>query len=212
MHALAEHVLAAARYASVQRIGLTVVDGGIATPPFGADNRSIALLGSELVIRSDSGVKRAPATTLRAAGEFVGIAPGGPSEVYTLATPCDLDAVLDLDAVKQIVDWYSLGASALHRLRMDLRMDIEGEEPSDVTLWPEHFDAAIRSGDTNYGVLAGDATISEPYLYVGPATVPNDGSQFWNQPFGATRSWSMIASVDDALTFYREGHRQLLGV
>jgi len=34
VHALAEHVLCAVRYAAVERIGLAPVPDGIATPPF----------------------------------------------------------------------------------------------------------------------------------------------------------------------------------
>ena len=51
LHALAEHVLCAARYRAMGRIGLQVVEGGFATPPFGDDRRTIAVEGTELVLR-----------------------------------------------------------------------------------------------------------------------------------------------------------------
>ena len=123
LHALAEHVLCAARYHAMGRIGLQVVEGGFATPPFGDDR------------------------------------------------------------------------------------------PSDATLWPEHFDVGIRAGEVNYGASPGDAQVPEPYLYVGPTglDLAATGDGFWNQPFGATMTWEAIGSVQDALDFFRQGHRHAAG-
>src|SRR6266508_1657424 len=76
VHTLAEHVLCAARYAAVGRIGLTPVGDGVATPPF--DGRVVGLRGVELVDAGAGGERRFPVTTLRSAGEFFGVVPGVP--------------------------------------------------------------------------------------------------------------------------------------
>lgn len=211
MHALAEHVLCAARYHAMGRIGLQVVQGGFATPPFSDDHRTIGVDGTELVVRAGGQERRAPITTLRAAGELAGVAPGAPSSVFKPATPCDLDAPLsvDVDAARRLADWYALGDAALRRLALEIADD----QPSDVTLWPEHFDVGIRAGEVNYGASPGDAQVPGPYLYVGPTglDLAATGDSFWNQPFGAAVTWEAIGSVEDALEFFRQGHRHAAG-
>jgi hypothetical protein len=211
LHTLAEHVLAAARYRAIGRIGLTVVEGGFATPPFGDDQRTIGVDGTDLVLRSGGRERRTPITTLRAAGEFADVEPGAPSNVYKPATPCDLDAPLlvDADAARRLADWYALGDAALRRLALE----IAGDRPSDLTLWPEHFDVGIRAGEVNYGASPGDAQVPEPYLYVGPTglDLAATGDSFWNQPFGATVTWEDVGSVEDAVEFFRQGRQHAAG-
>ena len=211
LHALAEHVLCAARYRAMGRIGLQVVEGGFATPPFGDDQRTIGVEGTELVLHAGGRTRRAPITTLRAAGEFAGVEPGAPSNVYKPATPCNLDAPLtvDADAARRLADWYALGDNALRRLTLEIADD----RPSDLTLWPEHFDVGIRAGEVNYGASPGDAKVPEPYLYVGPTglDLAATGDGFWNQPFGATVTWEDIGSVEDAVAFFRQGHQHAAG-
>jgi hypothetical protein len=211
LHALADHILAAARYHAIGRIGLQVVQGGFATPPFGDDQRAVGVDGTELVHRAGGQERRTPITTLRAAGEFAGVEPGAPSDVYKPATPCDLDAPLlvDAEAARRLADWYALGDAALRRLRTAIAAD----RPSDLTLWPEHFDVAIRAGEINYGASPGDAQVPEPYLYVGPTGLhlaATDDS-FWNQPFGAAVTWEDVRSVDDAVEFFRQGRQHAAG-
>lgn len=87
-----------------------------------------------------------------------------------------------------------------------LRLLDPGEAP---TLWPEHFDIGITVAEVNYGVSPGDAAIGEPYAYVGPWQVP-DGS-FWNQPFGAARPLSLLASPQAMVEFFREGQHLATG-
>jgi hypothetical protein len=207
VHAVCEHVLAAARYEAVGRIGLSVVAGGFATPPFGENDRQVGLIGDVLTVQDTDGERRQAVTTLREAGEFVGITPGAPSEVYPPNTECDLEAplVLDPTQIRALADWYSLIADALRTFSAHVAAD----EPSETTLWPEHFDVAVRAAEVNYGGLAGDDTVVEPYVYVGPGPeVLAVGDPFWNTSFGAIRTWSEITSPEDALGFFLEGHRR----
>jgi hypothetical protein len=209
IHIVGEHILAAARYRASGHIGLAVVEGGIATPPFGPDNTVVGIIDGELTLRTESGETRSALTTLRAAGEFVGIKPGGLAEVYRPATPCDLDEPLRVDAtaLAELMHWYGTCAQALELFATE----VAAEEPSASTLWPEHFDVAIRVGEVNYGALGGDAKITEPYAYVGPPakTVPPMPSAFWNQPFGAARTRHELPDVSDVVAFYREGHHYI---
>jgi len=205
VHTVAEHILAAARHRATGRIGLTVIDGGFATPPFGPDSTVVGLVDGSIVVRAGESERRAPLTTLRAAGEFVGVEPGSPADVYTPATACDLDAQLRMEpnSLQRLVDWYGMCAEALRRFAVEIADD----QPSNITLWPEHFDVAIRVGEVNYGALGGDANIPEPYAYVGPTgeAHPTEPAAFWNKPFGAVRTWRQLRSADDVLAFYREG-------
>ncbi len=84
-------------------------------------------------------------------------------------TPLDVDP----DAVRALAEWYALGDGVLSRL---IAAAGPGDDPSEVRLWPEHFDIAIESGDeaagarANYGFSPGDEDHPEPYAYVGPWT------------------------------------------
>jgi hypothetical protein len=81
-----------------------------------------------------------------------------------------------------------------------LRMLAPEQEP---VLWPEHFDIGISLDEINFGVSPGDSSIDVPYAYVGPWTVPS--GPFWNQPFGAARPMSELATPDDIVRFFDEG-------
>jgi hypothetical protein len=205
LHTLAEHVLAAARYRAAGRIGLEVSDGGFATPAFGKKGTVIAVRGSELVVTGDGPERRGPITTLGAAAELAGVEPGAPADVYEPATVCDPDAILFVDdrAAAQLSAWFALGDRALR----ELGTEIPDEEPSPVTLWPEHFDVAIRAGGINYGASPGDEFVPEPYLYVGPGALELalTGTDFWNLPFGAAATWAEIGEEQEALGFFRHG-------
>jgi hypothetical protein len=205
LHAVAEHVLAAARYQAAGRIGLEVAEGGFATPPFGDGGRVLAVIGTGLVV-SDGG--RMPLTTLREAGALAGITPGAPANVYTPATPLDLDAPLAVDdeAARRLAAWFALGDAALR----EFTTGIAGDDPSPITLWPEHFDLGTRAAEVNYGVSPGDEHVEAPYLYVGPGA-PDPADPFWNQSFGAAVTWDEISSVPDAVAFFTEGRRHALG-
>jgi hypothetical protein len=207
-HSLAEHVLAAALHAATGRIDLRVSAGGFRTPPFGADGRYLEVDGTHLVAGGAGGARRAALTTIREAAEFAGITPGAPAQVYTPATPLDLDGPLGItpDAARVLARWYNLGAEALSRFAAEVSED----EPSDVILWPEHFDVGITAGAVNYGASPGDDRVADPYLYVGPHDGPPPGDRvFWNASFGAVRTIQQIGTTADAVTFFREGRERL---
>jgi hypothetical protein len=212
LHALAEHVLSAALHQATGRIGLRVSTGGFATPPFGDDGRQVRVDGAMLVVGPPDDPQRAPITTLAAAAEFAGVVLGAPTSVFTPTTACDPDARLNVDAesARALAGWYALGNSAL----MVWAAELSPEDPARATLWPEHFDVAIRAEDINYGASPGDEGHPAPYLYVGPspdrlAVAQAADGAFWNAPFGATRSWNATATVEDAVAFFRTGHAGL---
>src|SRR5215475_4907928 len=204
LHQVAEHVLAAARYAATGRIGLMPSPGGFGTPPFGADGRFLTVEGSELVAGSAGGARRTALTTIRAAAEFAGITPGAPAQVYKPATPLNLDEPLMIDpgAARLLAEWYQLGAQAMSRLAAE----IPGDEPGVVVLWPEHFDVGMTAAAINYGASPGDDQIPDPYLYVSPHDGPSPGDlAFWNAPFGAACTFRQIGIVAEATAFFRDG-------
>jgi len=128
LHRVAEHLLAAARYAASGEIGLVPAPGGFRTPTFGADGRFLAVDGTDLVVGDAATTRRAALTTLRAAAEFAGVTPGAPARVYRPATPLDLDGPLMIDpgAARLLAAWYQLGAQALSRLAAE----VPGDQPS----------------------------------------------------------------------------------
>jgi hypothetical protein len=192
VHTLAEHVLCATRYAAVGRVGLAPSVDGIATPPF--DGRVVGLRGVDLFDDTTDGSRQTEATTLRAAGEFLGVVPGAPA-LWTPTTSGDLDAVLEIDAdgVAALAAWFTLVSGALAATFP--------EAPQ--TLWPEHFDLAVTVDDAIYGGSPGDADHPQPYLYVvPPADAALDGDRrFWNEPFGASFPYDRINGPDDATGF-----------
>lgn len=203
MHRIAEHILSPARYAAEGRIGLRPAPYGVTTPAFGPGGHVVALDGLEIVVTDGAGERRAPVSTLRAAGVFVGVTPGAPAQLYTPYTPLEPDAELLLDPAAQLLlaDWFGLGDAALARFAAEIAED----EPSPAILWPEHFDLALAAAGVNYGFSAGDTYEAAPYAYVGPHSGPPQRDDFWNAPFGAARSIEAITSLDEALNFLREG-------
>jgi len=204
LHQVAEHVLAAARYAATGKIGLEPSPGGFRTPPLRADGSFLAVDGTELVAGGGEGARRVVLTTIRAAAEFAGITPGAPAQVYKPATPLDLDEplMIDPDAARLLAEWYQLGAQAMSRFAAE----IPGDEPGAVVLWPEHFDVGMTAAAVNYGASPGDEHTTEPYLYVGPHAGPPLGDPaFWNASFGAARTFRQIGTVAEAAVFFRDG-------
>src|SRR5436853_7752133 len=97
MHALAEHVIAPARYRADGHIGLVPTPGGFGTPTFG-DGERVRVDGVELVHERPGTTTRVRITTIRAAAQFVGIPPRAPADVYKPTTPCTPYDPLPVDA------------------------------------------------------------------------------------------------------------------
>jgi hypothetical protein len=195
LHAVAEHVLCAARYAAVGRIGLRAAPGGFATPYFG-DHRRVLVVGTRIGDEHHDECDHEDLTTLRAAAAFVDVEPGAPTAVFSPSTPCDLDAPLRIDHrdAATIAEWFAFGDAAL-RVWRTTNLELE---PSRVQLWPEHFDLACDLGDpqrstrANYGFSPGDDTIAEPYVYIGPWDPEARVDDFWDQPWGASLRRSQV--------------------
>jgi hypothetical protein len=206
--AVANHVLAAARYRANGKIGLRYTLGGFGTPFYG-DDRQVRVAGKQLILHAEDRERAIELTTLRAAGEFLELEPGAP-DIYEAPIPLDLDAALAIDAKASrfVGEWFGFAYSVLEQLRVDA----VAKEPSRVQIWPEHFDAAVEIGSetagtrAGYGASTGDENHPEPYLYVVPwAKVKGD---IWNDAhfFGATLSFAELAAAADqrgaALAFY----------
>jgi hypothetical protein len=211
LHAVAEHVLAPARYASDGHIGLRVELDGLGTPRL-RGGRQFLVVGTDIVVRDGGDDRREPLTTLRAAATFVGVEPGVPADLYAPATALDPDAPLDLDldAARALHAWYVVVDRALARL--GVRADDDPDVPVEPTLWPEHFDLVVTDGEVNLGGSPGDDAVDEPYLYVGPwaRPLPEAGLMFWNADFGAVLRQRDVHGFDDAVDFLRRG-RTLAG-
>jgi hypothetical protein len=212
LQAVAEHVLAAALHAGNGHIGLRQVRGGFGTPLFtaGGAEHQLRVDGTDLVVATNGIEQRAPITTLRAAADLAGIEPGAPADVYTPVTSLEPDRPLRIDATAaaRLATFFAVVDEALEELRSIHAAD----EPAVVQLWPEHFDLATSIGEVNYGGSPGDTAHEQPYLYVGPWTLPEpaaDAGTFWNEPFGASRNADDGLTVDGALAFFREARTRL---
>ena len=208
LHAVAEHVMAASQYARKRRLGLRQATGGFATQPYVVEGveRRVAVVGTELLVhddvRGEAGELRVPITSLRAAGGLAGGPLGMPSDAYLPSPMPDPDRNLAVDprAAVLFADFFARVQAALTVFAAGL----VAEGPSEIQLWPEHFDLAATISEVNYGGSPGDAEHDRPYLYVGPFKPPPRG-RFWNKPFGASRDWSDVDGVDGVLGFFREG-------
>jgi hypothetical protein len=194
---VAEHVLTPARQRVNGKIALRYVAGGFGTPFFGGDVQ-VRVEGTELVVDSPGGERRAAITSLAAAAAHVGV----PLEVDD--EPLEVDAA----ASRFLGDWYGFTTSVLEQLRAEAA---PGLEASRAQLWTEHFDVATELGANDagaragYGGSPGDELHPDPYLYV----VPWDADAY---P-GAELSHSELLEAPDqraaALDFFR-GHLSAL--
>jgi hypothetical protein len=207
LHRVAEELVAPARKPD-NEIALKATPGGFGTPVFEFDGlpTQVRVDGAELVIRRGGGERRAALTTIAAGAELVGadLFPRGPPDD---TAPLEIDRV----SAEQLGSWFALGDAVLG----ELRAEWSGDEPSEVNLWPEHFDIAIEAGReagggrANYGFSPGDEAHEEPYLYVGPWN-PEVSGDLWNAKSftGAELAYAELAAAEDprrlALAFCRE--------
>jgi len=217
LHAVGEHVLAAALYQGRRRIGLRQFTGGFATQNYlhlrdgAAVERRAMVVGTEIIVRDDDlagGIieDRAPITTLAAAGALVDVVPGMPADMYTPAPlpAVDDEVVVDAEAAAFLAELTAVGYAAL----VILCAHFVHDEPAEIQLWPEHFDLATSLGEVNYGLSPGDADHAWPYVYVGPWSPPPAGG-FWDEPFGASLEVQEVPTVDEVLAFFGTGRRSL---
>jgi hypothetical protein len=217
LHALAENVVSAAYFQATTHIGLRPTPRGFGTPEFG-DRERVRVDSTALVHERSGQTRRHELTTLHAASAFVGVPLGAPS-VYTATTSLAPDAPLavDRDAALVLADWYALAAALLGDLRA-----AHPEIPSaDAQLWPEHFDLACDLGDADggtratYGASPGDATIAEPYFYVGPWDPARRTGTLGAYAFGAACTYTELRQAGEAgaagRQFFEAAVAQLVG-
>src|SRR4051794_29556561 len=219
LHALAEHVIAPARYRSDGHIGLVPAPGGFGTPTFG-DGERVRVEGVELVYERPGSIRRVPITTLSDAAQFIGIPLGAPTELYKPATAGLPDTSLDIDAesARALAAWIDYAAALLH----ELQDAYATQSPSAAQLWPEHFDLACELGDRDggtratYGASPGDSVLGDPYLYVAPFDKSRHTGPFAMYGFGAAITYEELRAALDPRAagrdFYHDGASLLLGV
>jgi hypothetical protein len=190
LHGVAELLLAGPQYRRSGTIRLTAATGGFATV---ADPR-LAVAG-DLLTRGGQPVMPLSGATLADLAAAAGVDCGAPAGLYTDGSgllPADTLRV-EPQAARAIARAFADGDAALRRLSPE----------STPVLWPEHFDLGITLDEVNYGVSPGDASVPEPYAYVGPWT-PRQGP-FWNASFGASRPLAQLPGPDALLDFFQEG-------
>ena len=217
-HRLAYSVVAEARHRCNGKFGLRYTRGGFGTPFFG-DDAQVRVVGDRLVVQAAAQARATPVTTLRAAGEFVGMVPGATAAEHDSPELGDIDRPLDARA--EVGDflgaWFGLATAALEELRFSPGV----VDPERVQLWPGHFDPAIAAGDAEagqratYGFSPGDHSHDEPYVYVGAWGDVDRSDPFWNEKDfnGASLSYATLAASDDhyaaAVDFLKGGYARL---
>lgn len=200
-HRLAYSVVAEARRLKIGKFGLRWTKGGFGTPFFGADSQ-IRIEGTNVVVQTKDEISFAPITTLAAAAELVGVAPGTDAAEEDSPPLGDLDRHLNVDehTMAFLDSWFGFAWSVLEELRT-----IEGAADVGRTqLWPGHFDPAVEIGDADgggratYGASPGDDAHPQPYLYVGPWADVDPDESFWNASSfsGATLGFEIFGSSD----------------
>ena len=217
-HRLAYSVVAEARYRCNGKFGLRYARGGFGTPFFD-DDVQVRVAGDRLVVQEAGQARAAAITTLREAGEFVGVAPGTTAREHDSPELGDIDRPLDVraDVGEFLGAWFGLATAALEELRFTPGVI----DPERVQLWPGHFDPAIAAGDAEsgrratYGFSPGDHSHDEPYIYVAAWGDVDRSDPFWNEEDfnGASLSYGALCAAEDhygaAVDFLRDGYARL---
>ncbi len=123
----------------------------------------------------------------------------GTDLVFTDATGAERRDPVDVDpaSADRIARYFAFVWDVLETLRA------EDDSPSEIHLWPEHFDVAFDAQEVTYGGSPGDEHHDEPYLYVAPWKAPEPGP-LWNAVgfAGAEAPWPEDKAA--ALAFFRE--------
>ncbi len=124
---------------------------------------------------------------------------------------------VDDDAAHQLASWFEFGCSVLARLQHECGEELD---PSDLRLWPEHFDLAFEAGvedkgqRAGYGASPGDPDHPLPYIYVTLWAGKRDG-ELWNATTfpGAELGYAELLEAADqraaAIDFLRVRLREL---
>ena len=222
LHQIAYFALSPARHRSVGKMGLRATPGGFGTPEFAG--RVARVDGTLLVHEEGAKVATRQISTVRSAAEFFGQAY---EEVWFEGfrdplTPIGPEAALLVDAedAHLIGAWFEFGFEVLASFREGSR---DADDPSTTQIWPEHFDAAMETGDletgkrASYGFSPGDGEHAEPYLYVAAWGEIDRSNAYWNDESfnGASLAYTTLAASPDpfesALGYLREGYRILHG-
>ena len=195
LHRVAEDVIKVAREHVTGEFSLQSTPGGFGTPEW-SDGNQIRVEGVELVVVRDGAEQRAPITSLAAAAQQIG------SDWMPQGQELSDDPLaLDPAAAEALAAAFALGEAALERIRASAG---PGDEPTEPTLWPEHFDIAIEMGPdgsglrANYGLSPGDESHPEPYFYVGPWSAKPAG-ELWNGSgfTGAELGYGEMVAAED---------------
>ncbi len=144
--------------------------------------------------------RRAPLTTLRGRWPRSWASHPAHRPISTIrVTPLDLDRPLavDPDAARRLRRLVRVGQRGVAPTGLAQRLT---SIPSEIQLWPEHFDLATTIDRVNFGASPGDADHDEPYLYVGPFEPPS--GSFWNESFGASMGSAEVPDVAAAVGFF----------
>lgn len=196
LHRVAEDVISPVRKHATGHIGLRATKRGFGAPPFGNDDQiRIRVEGVELVVDEAGTERRGPLTTTAGLARLV-----GPT---LLPEPKASDELLHVDraAAALLAAWYEFGNAVLEDI---LELAPSDLEPSEIQLWPEHFDIAVDLGAAasgrraTYGFSPGDANHDEPYAYVVPWTAPAPGPLWEATGFaGAELAYGEIVAAPD---------------
>lgn len=220
LHQLAFFAVSPARYKATGRMGLTATKGGFGSPQF--DGRVVRVEGTTLVDERDGDITTQEITTIREAAEFY----GNPYEevwfpdFHDPLAAADPDTILNVDPEAAVVigSWFEFGVAVLNELRAHGN---EGDDATEVQLWPEHFDPATELGSSDlgqrasFGASPGDGSHPEPYLYVAAWSEIDRSNPYWNEETfnGAGLCYADLAATSDprgrALEFLLDGHRIL---
>ena len=220
LHQLAYFALSPARHRAEGRMGLRSTIAGFGTPEF--EGRVARVEGSLLVHEDGTNVATQQISTVRAAAEFFG---GGYDEGWfedfkDPLTPLGPDVALSVDGDDShlIGSWFEFGFEVLDTFRSDSQA---ADDASSTQIWPEHFDAAMETGDADsgkrasYGFSPGDGAHPEPYVYVAAWGGIDRSKAYWNEKAfnGSSLSYAELASSSEpfeaALGFLRDGYRIL---
>lgn len=220
LHQIAFFAVSPARYREVGRMGLQPAPGGFGTPRFGSKVARVS--ESLLVLEEDGAIATQEITDIRSAAEFLAgdYQENWFDDFHDPLEPMDPDQPLAVSPgdSRRIGEWFSFGFGVLNTLRAE---GSEGDNVSEVQIWPEHFDAAAELGNADlgqrasFGASPGDGGHAQPYLYVAPWSEVESSDRYWNATHfnGSILPWGDLSEsadpMDLAVDFFRDGYNRL---